>query len=227
MVADSAAIARASQRRRQRERFQRREGILRGAERAFAERGYLRATMDDVALAAEVSKPTLYSYFSAKDELLLALVLPILVAIGEELQALCERLNNNHHGDGAAFVRDLMRALRRVPTADPERFRLVQLVHQTRLVSVLSESTRAALDTHGRRDFLLARTALAEAMRRGLITKRPVGALADVLWGTVVGILQVQDFKAETQQRDRKRERAATLKMAEQLLVEALLPRMG
>lgn len=226
MAADSAAIALASQRRRQRERSQRRESILRGAERTFVERGYLRATMDDIALAAEVSKPTLYTYFRAKDELLLALVLPILVAIGEELKAVRERLNDNHYHDGAAFVRDLVRALRRVPTSDPERFRLVQLVHQTRLVSALSESSRAELDAHGRRDFLLARTALGEAMRRRLITKRPVGPLADVLWGTVVGTLQVQDIKTETQRRDRSRERAATFRVAEQLLVDALLPRV-
>lgn len=223
MAADAIAISLASQRRRERERTQRRENILRGAEKIFVKRGYLRTTMDDIALAAEVSKPTLYTYFRGKDDLLLALVLPVLDTIGDEIEAVRARLIGDYYHDGEAFVRDFVRALLRVPTADPEVFHFVQLVHQTGLIVALSEDTRAKLDARGRRDFVLGRATLEEAMQRGLIAKRPVGPLADILWGTVVGTLQVQDIKAETQRRDRGQERDATLCLAEQLLVDALL----
>lgn len=42
--------------------------------RVFAERGYHAASMDDIAEAAEVSKPVLYQHFSGKYELFLTLL---------------------------------------------------------------------------------------------------------------------------------------------------------
>ncbi len=182
--------------------------------------------MDDIALAAEVSKPTLYTHFRGKDELLLAMVLPVFDAIGDEIEAVRARLIDDRYKDGEAFVRDFVRALLKVPAANREVYRFTQLVHQTGLVVELSEDARAKLNNHGRRDFASARATLEIAMQRGFIAKRPVGPLTDILWGTVVGTLQVQDIKAETQGRDRSRERAATLRLAEQLLVDALLARV-
>lgn len=51
----------------------RRAQILDAAQRCFAERGYHRATMDDLALAAGLSKGSLYWHFRSKEQLLLAL----------------------------------------------------------------------------------------------------------------------------------------------------------
>lgn len=55
--------------RRQRERQARREAILDAAGRTLARLGFA-MTMEDVAAEAEVSKGTLYLYFSSKDALL-------------------------------------------------------------------------------------------------------------------------------------------------------------
>lgn len=44
--------------------------ILRAAETTFSERGYQATTLDDLAVAARISRATFYSYFSSKDELL-------------------------------------------------------------------------------------------------------------------------------------------------------------
>lgn len=60
--------------RRERERQRRREAIVDAAERIFFERGIESATMDDVAVAAELSKGTLYLYFRNKADLYLAVV---------------------------------------------------------------------------------------------------------------------------------------------------------
>jgi AcrR family transcriptional regulator len=50
-----------------------REQILLGAFAVFAEEGYGGTSMDKVATAARVSKPTLYSYFPGKEQLFVAL----------------------------------------------------------------------------------------------------------------------------------------------------------
>jgi AcrR family transcriptional regulator len=59
-----------------RERKQRatRERLLTVAQTRFAERGYGRTTMDDIAADADVSRATAFNYFPRKEELLLALV---------------------------------------------------------------------------------------------------------------------------------------------------------
>ncbi|MEM6599035.1 MAG: TetR/AcrR family transcriptional regulator [Cyanobacteria bacterium P01_D01_bin.36] len=48
--------------------------ILAGALEVFSERGYAAASMEKIAKAASVSKPTLYKYFQDKEGLFLALV---------------------------------------------------------------------------------------------------------------------------------------------------------
>ena len=63
-----------SARRRQREREQRYETILRAAETLFAREGYHKAGMERIADMAEVSVGTVYFYFKNKEDLLLQLL---------------------------------------------------------------------------------------------------------------------------------------------------------
>lgn len=60
--------------RREREKEQRRADIIDAAERVFFSKGWLAATMDDVAEASELSKATLYLYFKNKEELYAAIL---------------------------------------------------------------------------------------------------------------------------------------------------------
>ncbi|GLZ31872.1 TetR family transcriptional regulator [Lentzea sp. NBRC 105346] len=53
---------------------QRMEQMLTVAEEVFAERGYLAASMDEIAERVGVSKPMLYEYFGSKEGLLIACV---------------------------------------------------------------------------------------------------------------------------------------------------------
>lgn len=53
--------------RREREKRQRRKEIIRAAEKVFFSMGMERATMDDIAAEAELSKGTLYLYFRNKE----------------------------------------------------------------------------------------------------------------------------------------------------------------
>ncbi|NBT20981.1 MAG: TetR/AcrR family transcriptional regulator, partial [Actinobacteria bacterium] len=53
---------------------QRRTQILDVALRTFAARGFHDASMNDIALAAGVTKPVLYQHFASKRELYLSLI---------------------------------------------------------------------------------------------------------------------------------------------------------
>lgn len=60
--------------RRELNRMERTRRILDGALRVFADAGYSGTTMDAVAAAAGLSKPTLYQYFDSKDALFQAMM---------------------------------------------------------------------------------------------------------------------------------------------------------
>ena len=54
------------------QRLRKRQAVLRVAATAFNRRGFANTSMDDVANALGVSKPTLYQYFKSKQEILAA-----------------------------------------------------------------------------------------------------------------------------------------------------------
>lgn len=55
---------------RERERATKREAVLCTAVKLFNLKGFHAASLDDVAMALNVTKPTIYHYFSSKDEIL-------------------------------------------------------------------------------------------------------------------------------------------------------------
>ncbi|MFQ5604307.1 MAG: TetR/AcrR family transcriptional regulator [bacterium] len=55
--------------RKERERLARRQEILDAARKVFSERGFEKATLDEIAEAAEYGKGTIYNYFKNKEEL--------------------------------------------------------------------------------------------------------------------------------------------------------------
>jgi TetR/AcrR family transcriptional regulator len=207
--------------RRERERNARRETILVAACEAFSSLGFAGSTMEEVALRAEITKPTLYGYFRTKDEILLTLMLPVFVDIGTELEALQHDVEQGLIGSRDQLITKYLDAVLSPYRRDPARYRLTQLLHQTRLVEQLNEATLSQLDVQGRKDFTIGRSILRTAMRQGLIRELPVAPLADVIWGIVVGTIQVEDIKAHTGGRS---QHTAALRLAADLLTRALEP---
>lgn len=60
--------------RKERERLARREEILAAAKKVFSERGFEKATLDEIAEVAEFGKGTIYNYFSSKEELFASII---------------------------------------------------------------------------------------------------------------------------------------------------------
>jgi TetR/AcrR family transcriptional regulator len=221
MMSRAHEIAAAARGRREKEKSARRASILAAARETFTSRGIAGATMEEVALRAEITKPTLYGYFRTKDEILVALMVPVFADIGARLEELRERLDSDLITDHGQLIAELIDALLFPYRADPERFRLTQLIHQTRLVESLDSDTLMRLDAEGRKDFKLARAILRDAMQRKLIREVAVAPLADVVWAITVGIIQVEDIKFRTGGRAQL---AAPLQLATEMLTIALAP---
>jgi len=76
--------------RKERERSARRLEILRAARSVFAEKGFEKATLEEIAERAEFGKGTVYNYFESKDNLFLAAVTGLL----DDVHAIAERVAN-------------------------------------------------------------------------------------------------------------------------------------
>jgi len=89
---------------RERERREKREAVLRAAVRCFNEKGFHATSLDDVANALNVTKPTIYHYFGSKDEILFECVRRGLESIREAASAVV-----SERGGGLERLKRLMR----------------------------------------------------------------------------------------------------------------------
>ena len=90
---------------REREREAKREAVLRTAARLFNAKGYHATSLDEVATALQVTKPTIYHYFSNKDEILFECTRRGLDAIATAAREAAER-----GGSGVERLRALLNA---------------------------------------------------------------------------------------------------------------------
>src|SRR3546814_8173091 len=76
---------------REKQKEARRRRMLRAAERLFKEKGYSATTIDEVAARAGVSPATVFNYYGAKGDWLLALIAEENAAIIQRLRELTRR----------------------------------------------------------------------------------------------------------------------------------------
>lgn len=207
-------------RRRDREKAQRIAGIVEAAKSVFASKGYLKATMDEIALAAEVTKPTIYLYFKAKDDLFFTLMLPLIEDIHKQLKKVEARLDAGSIGDGDNLIQSIFLAFYHSYEIFPETFRIIQLFQQQGLMGELRPEVRQALNEKGRKNFTLCRDLLSRGMTLGLLHPANVYELADVIWGLLVGVIQLED--AKFYDRKCKRTTENTLRLAGQLIARSI-----
>jgi len=208
------------QQRRDREKALRIQSILDAAKTVFTSKGYLKATMDEIALAAEITKPTVYLYFKAKDDLFFTLMLPLIEDIEQQLDKVENNLRTGKISDGAGLITAIFNAFYHAYEILPETFRIMQLFQQQGLMGELRPEVRSALNDKGRRNFVICRKLLTCGMEMGYIKEVNVYEMADVIWGMLVGIIQLEDAKFY----DRKTKRLTenTLRLAEKLIAEAM-----
>lgn len=73
--------------RKEREFLRHRAEIIQAAETVFSEKGYVRATMEEIAQEAEFAVGTLYKFFKNKEDLYTAVVLDKMDLMGEEIRS--------------------------------------------------------------------------------------------------------------------------------------------
>jgi AcrR family transcriptional regulator len=173
------------QERKEREKERRRQQIIVAAKRVFSEKGFNKATMEDIAHEAELSPGTLYLYFKNKEELYASLSLRIL----QYLHIRVEHVNNEEGRDTKQKLDALVEAMYDVYAFDP--LILINMFHlqSSETLKNLSPKLLSELEDLSRKSI----AAISEVFRSGIeagefVDRHPV-ALADIFWALFSGVI--------------------------------------
>jgi AcrR family transcriptional regulator len=179
------------QERKEREKERRRQQIIVAAKRVFSEKGFSRATMEDIAQQAELSPGTLYLYFRNKDELYASLSLRILqylnirldhvikeeeVSPNQRMEALKEAMYDVYKFDPLIMVNMFhLQSSETLTNLTPELFQDIQKLSQRSLKAITK--------------------IFGEAIEAGLLMDLNPSTLADILWSLFSGMVLREENK--------------------------------
>jgi len=176
--------------RREREKARRREDILQAARNVFFSSGFRRATIDDVAARAEVSKGTVYLYFESKEAILAHLVLEGLDILAEHLQAAYAP-----HKDLTAQerLRRLARAYLKFSKTHPQYFRLLMAFDRGQFRERVPAPLYQEVAERSASSLRWVEQALEQGQASGEFVLASPRQTAGVLWASLNGVLLLLD----------------------------------
>jgi AcrR family transcriptional regulator len=172
------------QERKEREKERRRQQIIVAAKRVFSDRGFNRATMEDIAKEAELSPGTLYLYFKNKEELYASLSLRI-------LQYLHIRVGHvrDEKGTPAHKLQALIEAMYDVYAFDP--LILINMFHlqSSETLKNLSPELMEEIEDLSRKSIGAISSIFKEGIDKNVFIDQHPVALADIFWALFSGVI--------------------------------------
>ena len=202
--------------RREREKNERRESILRAAIQVYDKEGYHAITMEKIAEEAELGRATLYLYFKTKDEIFIH-------AIVSYSDFFNQRLENLYAGRAEIkekLLESLWFTFIEFYEKDRASFNATLYFHQSEMIRNLPENLRIMLDRSGSRNYAYLSKIMAYGIRQGVFRDCSPKTLAEVVWTSFLGIIHLENSK---QAMSRKGHRAVTWKLALEMLSRGIL----
>ncbi len=173
------------QERKEREKERRRQQIMVAAKRVFSEKGFSKATMEDIAQEAELSPGTLYLYFKNKEELYASLSLRI-------LQYLLLRIEHVNAVKGAGpdeKLKQLMEAMYDVYEFDP--LIIINMFHlqSSETLRNLSPQLLEEIKELSGKSMGAISQIFKEGVAKGIFINHHPVALADTFWSVFSGVI--------------------------------------
>jgi len=180
-----------AQQRKQQERQARRRRIQRAAREVFAEKGYARTFIEQVAKQATLSVGAVYLYFRSKEDLYVSLLEETFEVFDAEMKQL-----RGHADVGPADrVRSAWLFLTQWAVSDVEGTRTLRMLSQPAVKKQLSPEVAEA----AQRGINQLRGALSgligDAIRAGQYRSVDAEATADMLWALFLGLLEANDVR--------------------------------
>jgi AcrR family transcriptional regulator len=170
--------------RKEREKERRRQQIMVAARRVFSDKGFSRATMEDIANEAELSAGTIYLYFKNKDELCASLTLRIL----QYLQMRVEHVYNEKELNISEKINSLKTALYDVYEFDPLILRNMFHLHSSETFKNLSSELLDEINRLSRKAIRTIGTIFKDSLKDGVFADRDATEIAYVVWAVFSGL---------------------------------------
>ena len=173
------------QERKERERERRRQQIIVAAKRVFSDKGFNKATMEDIASEAELSPGTLYLYFKNKEELYASLSLRILQYLNIRVQ----HVNDEKNLDPEQKMIALREAMFDVYNFDP--LTIINLFHlqSSETLKNLSPEFLDEINELSRKSIGGIAGIIEEGIKKGVFVDKHPNALADIFWSLFSGVI--------------------------------------
>jgi AcrR family transcriptional regulator len=173
--------------RKEREKEQRRQEIISAAEKVFFKQGVDNATMDDVAEQAELSKATLYLYFTSKEEIYSAIFSKSQEALFKAIEKATAKLTDTREKI-AAFITAFISFQKKNPDYFEAFFYFL-----TRDIEIDDENCYVKQRRKSGQEFLnnwvnLVQKGKSEGLIRENLNEIPV---ALILWMQLIGFLKI------------------------------------
>jgi len=176
--------------RREREKEERRQSILRAAREVFFEHGFHRATVDNVAGRAEVSKGTVYLYFESKETILAHLLL-------EGLDELVGELEQAYTAAEALPVDEQIRRLGwaylQFYQREPRYFRFLMAVDRGQFREAVTPQVYQDVLEASVEGLNWAVRAIEQGIDDGMFDCCDARQAAATLWATLNGVLELME----------------------------------
>jgi len=178
-------------RRRERERDARRRLILDSAKRVFAERGFLNATVEEIANGAELAVGTLYRYFQSKEEMYVSLLFEAMAIFYERI----ERIRASGLAPDAQ-LRAVWDFFYEFYQQQPEYYRVFMFLHNEGLREVISLEVIDAINRYAGKNFRLVAEIVQAGIEAGLYRSGlDARGVVDVLWSLLMGLAQLVETR--------------------------------
>ena len=173
------------QERKEREKERRRQQIMVAAKRVFSEKGFNKATMEDIAQEAELSPGTLYLYFKNKEELYASLSLRILQYLLLRVEHVIEEKEAGTEDKNKL----LMDAMYDVYEFDP--LIIINMFHlqSSETLKNLSPELLSEIKTLSRKSLGSIAKIFKDGVDDGLFIDHHPVALADTFWALFSGVV--------------------------------------
>lgn len=172
--------------RKERERQQRRSDIIDAAERVFFKHGIEKATMEEVAEEAELSKGTLYLYFKSKEELHFAINMRGADILYDYFKEAIKKGKT-----GMDKVVSIGRAFIECTRKYPDYFKTIAHFEHKDVDSFLKDNEDFKRHRQERNPMQLFVQVIEEGIKDGSIRSDiPAPMLSHILWALTTGLLQ-------------------------------------
>ena len=163
----------------------------------FSQKGYEKATMDEIAKRAQISKATIYLYFKTKEDLFYELFREKLNELSKNLIKIRKK-----NEDPEEMVRSIVRYSFEFYSKYPDIYQLISRFKAAEANKVLSADKVTHLEEIMSLNLKQVAMAIEKGIKKGIFKEMDPTVGAVIFWNMFLGVLQYQENRLELGKND-------------------------